>query len=156
MRVAAFSLTIGLPDVCQTKKAAIAALPIRHSTLRKPVATPEEVTRIRPRTGRQVAERLHEESGEWHENWSAGFGLVQQKIVTLKTASFECHRVSDTKTAPAHQERQRAQPDTCVLDGDITPSWITVEISRLNDSLEFGGREIVGWDLFVADVVAPE
>ena len=56
--MAALRRAISLSQVDQFEEAAIAALPIGNDALRLPIATPEKVTWIRLRTGRNILESL--------------------------------------------------------------------------------------------------
>lgn len=113
--MAALRRAISLSQVNQFEEAAIAALPIGNDALRLPIATPEKVTWIRLRTGRNILESLDHLWRERHIDRCSGLGLVEKKAIAMKAMPLKSHCVANAEAAPAHQQGHFAKPNSVVL-----------------------------------------
>jgi hypothetical protein len=57
----------------------------------------------------------------------------------VQAMAFEGDGIADTRSAPAHEQGQSPQTGASVLDGDISPARIAIDVRCVDDSLELVG-----------------
>jgi len=147
VRVAALTLAVRAPDVCQLEQAAIASLPVGDRAFGIPVAAPEEVAGIRLGARRNIVEGPDHVGREGNIDRRSCFRLVEEKTVALQVVAFERDGVANAQPAPAHQQSHGAETGPQVFNGDESAARISVDIGRVEYSLEFVPGEVIGGDL---------
>ena len=90
--------------------------------------------------------------GERNIDRLPGLGLIEEQAVALETMAFERDRIADAKSAPAHQKRQSAQPRASIIDRDVAPQRVAVDVGGVHDFAELIAGEVVGGDVLGPDL----
>src|SRR5258708_11120003 len=134
MGMATLFLTIRSCDVSQLEEPAIAALPVRDRALRVAVAAPEEVTRVRLWTRRDIHKILDHKLWKRNVHRCSGLGLIEQEAVAVQAVTLKRDGVADAQPAPSHQQRQSTEPSARGLDVDEPAAGVTRDVSRRDAS----------------------
>src|SRR5882762_7345302 len=95
--------SIIVSNICYLEQPPKAALPVANDGLRRPVARPKEISRIRSRAWRNFSECVRHSWWQRNIHRAASFCPVQEQLtVFVQAPPFKSYRVSDGESAPAH------------------------------------------------------
>ncbi len=115
--------------------------PVSHSTLRKAVSAPEEISRIWLYSFRHGTKRFSHLRREGNVYGCPSLCLIEQEIVVDEPCAFQRNRIADTQSTPAHEHQQRAKASS--IGGSRFPAVLPVAIGCIEQFLVLLTREVV-------------